>query len=581
MDMTRYLCLEGAGPLFSQALEQLLEAHVADLRPSSSNAPPLRIQHISMPRLPAEPSTPRHADEEGDRWNLPYHLSGDKGGLQRLLEPPQPAAQEIPSTPTSTTPRDAKKDNCSAAIKIDTFEEVGNTLTTSNSMVTDCDTGFNSGRSISKASDFSNYDKVKTLATALVLGDSTIFRLESVSQDSFKGRVRFIVNHRYFEGFFSAIIFLNCITMGLEAEQDVKGPINNFSEGILMVSEHLFTAFFTIELMFKFAGYGCSAFTPSFPDGKWNIADVFLVLVTGVLFTWILPILSSIFDFDNEGGAVSTLTIFRSVRLLRLVRVLQRLPAFREAWLLMRGLLDSTRVLLWTVMVIFFITYIFAILGLVTVSKELVSRRDSAQHAGDVKTEDAMTTLLEFVGGLDLLMYTLVQLLTLDSWNGIVRDIVKVLSWAWIYFYAYIAVAVFVLMNLVTAIIVDNALSNSRLDETEALKRKEKKEKDELKQLEGLFNLMDADGSGTLSWEEFKAAFEDPEMKRKWKLLDFEPEECKELWGLLDDGDGEIETSEFFQGLSKMKGMAQSKDIFRVQKDVKTLMKSIDRKSVV
>merc|ERR1719277_1933840 len=90
----------------------------------------------------------------------------------------------------------------------------------------------------------------------------------------------------------------------------------------------------------------------------------------------------------------------------------------------------------------------------------------------------------------------------------------------------------------------------------------------DLQELKKLFTLMDADGSGTLSWSEFKDSFDDPEMARKWMLLDFQPEECKELFGLLDDGDGEIETDEFFDGLSRMKGVAQSKDIFRMQKSL-------------
>merc|ERR1719359_33664 len=111
-------------------------------------------------------------------------------------------------------------------------------------------------------------------------------------------------------------------------------------------------------------------------------------------------------------------------------------------------------------------------------------------------------------------------------------------------------------MNLVTAIIVENAVATGNKDEHQALKLREKKQRSELKQLESLFQLMDADGSGTLSWDEFKDAFDDPEMSKKWKLLDFEPEECKDLFKLLDDGDGEIETSEFFEGLAKMKGIA-------------------------
>merc|ERR1719343_1218245 len=64
---------------------------------------------------------------------------------------------------------------------------------------------------------------------------------------------------------------------------------------------------------------------------------------------------------------------------------------------------------------------------------------------------------------------------------------------------------------------------------------------------------------------------------RKWMLLDFHQRDCKELFELLDDGDGEIETDEFFSGLGKMKGPAQSKDLFCVLKSVAKLESSLRR----
>merc|ERR1712151_1422309 len=138
------------------------------------------------------------------------------------------------------------------------------------------------------------------------------------------------------------------------------------------------------------------------------------------------------------------------------------------------------------------------------------------------------------LGGLDRLMYTMIQVLMGDTFHAITRPVLFYVPWSWIYFYAYIAVAIFVLMNLVTAIIVDNALSTSRMDEDHAVKAKEAVKARDLKELKNLFELMDADGSGTLSWDEFKDSFDDPEMTRKWTLLDFQPEECKELFMLLD-----------------------------------------------
>mmetsp|Transcript_136741 Transcript_136741/g.437413 ORF Transcript_136741/g.437413 Transcript_136741/m.437413 type:complete len:116 (-) Transcript_136741:391-738(-) len=79
------------------------------------------------------------------------------------------------------------------------------------------------------------------------------------------------------------------------------------------------------------------------------------------------------------------------------------------------------------------------------------------------------------------------------------------------------------------------------------------------------FNAMDSDKSSTVNWQEFEAAFQDPEVVNRWLLLDFRPADCSELFTMLDDGTGEIETSDFFAGLLRMKGQAQAKDVYRLQ----------------
>jgi len=239
--------------------------------------------------------------------------------------------------------------------------------------------------------------------------------------------------------------------------------------------------------------------------------------------------------------------------------------------MLIRGLSDSVRTLFWTCVVVCFVTYIFAIFGLLAIIMPLQERYNEllSQQATD---EDSLETVLkleevlEISTGMDQLMYTLIQILMGDSYHSFTRTIMKHLQWSWLYFYSYIAVAVLVLMNLVTAIIVDNALSTSRMDEESQVKQKEMAKDRDIRELKKLFDTMDADGSGTLSWDEFKDSFDDPEMSKKWVLLDFQPGECRELFSLLDDGDGEIATEEFFDGLRRMKGLAQSKDIFRMQK---------------
>merc|ERR1719210_3014997 len=111
-------------------------------------------------------------------------------------------------------------------------------------------------------------------------------------------------------------------------------------------------------------------------------------------------------------------------------------------------------------------------------------------------------------------------------------------------------------------------MTNSNLDMDQQLKQKENNRQQQLGELKNLFLMMDADGDGTLDWSEFKAAFKDPDLSKRWRLLDYGPDECRELFDLLDDGDGGIDTDEFFNGLSRMKGPAQSRDLVRIMKQV-------------
>jgi len=377
-------------------------------------------------------------------------------------------------------------------------------------------------------------------------------------------RLQRLVNTSTFEMVFSSIILLNCGTMGLEAHDDISEEMSGRERKLFDIAEHVFTILFSLEIFLRAKANGWSSFLPNDRRNWWNFVDAMFVVFTGILFTWLIPLFALLLGVSGDHGIIRVLTVLRVVRLIRLVRVFQRVPAFREAWQLIRGLTDSVRTLFWTCVVIFFVTYVFSIFGLVLMVSNVKDQYNLAEDGSEQQNE--LGNLMHTLGGMDRLMFMLIQVLTMDSFHATIRVLIKYVSWSWAFFYSYIAVAVFVLMNLVTAVIVDNALSSSRRDIDHELKRREKAKDSDLKELRTLFLMMDSDGSGTLSWSEFKDAFNDPEMAKKWMLLDFQPEECRELFSLLDDGDGEIETTEFFDGLGRMKGPAASKDIFRLQK---------------
>merc|ERR1711933_266891 len=126
------------------------------------------------------------------------------------------------------------------------------------------------------------------------------------------------------------------------------------------------------------------------------------------------------------------------------------------------------RTLFWTCVVVVLVTYMFAVLGVLWVGKDLLqlTRETSLTKL----QQEEIEAIFQYWKSLQAMMNTLIQVLTLDSFHSIMYATMRYSApYVWIYFYFYVAVVVFVLMNLVTAIIVENAVKNSRHEEEEAL----------------------------------------------------------------------------------------------------------------
>eukprot|EP00930_Biecheleria_cincta_P012143 TRINITY_DN11554_c0_g1_i1.p1 TRINITY_DN11554_c0_g1~~TRINITY_DN11554_c0_g1_i1.p1 ORF type:complete len:558 (-),score=122.42 TRINITY_DN11554_c0_g1_i1:101-1774(-) len=382
-------------------------------------------------------------------------------------------------------------------------------------------------------------------------------------------RVAQIVRSEKFEAAVGLAILLNCGTIGLQVNAMVE-DVPSWQLTLASASEHFFTAFFLLEFCLRVAFFGYQNYTPCWPgptpriDVLWNLSDACLVWITGVGTVWVAPVVGV------DVGRVRIMTMLRAIRLMRLVKAVRKMPQFAEVYLLVRGLSDSMRTLFWTVIVIFFITYIFATFGVVLLSVPLKDIYQDAEAAGGGAAVDLATLkmLYESSNSLMAWIYTLIQVLTTDSWTGISRPMEEVLPGAWVFFVSYIALAAVVFLNLVTAVIVENALEHSKNDEETQLMHKEEALRKAFQNFKHLFYLMDEDGDQVLSKEEFTSAFQHEEIARKLKLLDFKEEECKEIFDLLDEGDETLTLDEFFYGLQQMKGDASAKEVYILGKFV-------------
>merc|ERR1719409_2162137 len=116
---------------------------------------------------------------------------------------------------------------------------------------------------------------------------------------------------------------------------------------------------------------------------------------------------------------------------------------------------------MWTYVMIGFVLYIFALAATSLIGRPMTESEEAVLYFGTVPSS----------------MFTLFQIMTLDSWTSVVRPIAALQPWTTWFFIFFISVTVFVLVNLITAVIVQNAFDCSNEDEADlALIRAREKE---------------------------------------------------------------------------------------------------------
>eukprot|EP00746_Dinoflagellata_sp_MGD_P008535 gnl/MRDRNA2_/MRDRNA2_117111_c0_seq1.p1 gnl/MRDRNA2_/MRDRNA2_117111_c0~~gnl/MRDRNA2_/MRDRNA2_117111_c0_seq1.p1 ORF type:complete len:487 (-),score=116.06 gnl/MRDRNA2_/MRDRNA2_117111_c0_seq1:12-1472(-) len=358
---------------------------------------------------------------------------------------------------------------------------------------------------------------------------------------------RRIIKHPRFEPTMGIVIVLNCFFIGWQAS-DTSGDIG--VEIVFMLFENIFTMIFVAELVIRLFCYG-----PYFLLSPFNFGDAMLIIITGVFVNWIL------LPAGADVEALRQFQVLRTLRLVRLARAVRLLPQFKEMWMLVRGLTDSLTVLLWTYVMIFFILYIFALAA-------------TSLIGGSMEDDEFAQ---EMFGTVPLSMFTLFQIMTLDSWTGVVRPIGEKQSWTYIFFLGFIAISVFVLVNLITAVIVENAFESSKADEQDMAVVMQREKEKEVEELKDLFLECDQDGSGELTKPEFLEAIAKPKIKQKLTVLEIQTSEINELWDILDDGDGQLSAEEFTVGIRKLKGESKAKDVMGVLHEVKKMEDGVKR----
>merc|ERR1719316_1688686 len=172
----------------------------------------------------------------------------------------------------------------------------------------------------------------------------------------------------------------------------------------------------------------------------------------------------------------------------------------------------------------------------------------------------------QYVGTVFKSMWTIIQIITFDNWaTDIIRpmsDVSPITTWIAL---ATITVCSFGVLNVIIAVMVERTLTIAKENAKAIGGVLEKTEKELLKSMAEDFLELDEDGSGELDFDEFQKLIWTPAFSFKLRLLGIYEDEAESLFDLMDaDSSGTVSPEEFIAGLQKLKGQAKGQDLVQL-----------------
>jgi voltage-gated sodium channel len=229
-------------------------------------------------------------------------------------------------------------------------------------------------------------------------------------------KLKAIVESQFFNTFIIVVILINAITLGLETSPAAMAATGPW----LYRLDRLALFIFTAEILAKLWVYRKQFFA----DG-WNIFDFSIVAIA-----WF--------------PAVGPLAVLRALRILRVLRLISVVPQMRTV---VGALFKALPGMLSIIAVLMLVFYVAAVMA--------------TKLFGDA--------FPGWFGSVGESMYTLFQIMTLESWSmGIVRPVMEIYPLAWVFFVPFVIVTSFAVLNLFIALIVNSMQSAQLQDRSSA-----------------------------------------------------------------------------------------------------------------
>jgi len=339
------------------------------------------------------------------------------------------------------------------------------------------------------------------------------------------GHFQSIARHHLFENVTLGVIVINALWISIDTDLNDADTLVEAGPTFI-VADCLFFFYFVAELFIRFMAFKRKR--NCLKDG-WFVFDTTLVTLY-----FLDPFLLGFVAAMQGGGGLNLPTaVLRLFRLARLSRLVRMLRSFPQLMIMIKGMVSATTSVGYTLGLLMVITYVFAI-----ALRNLVDEDSEIEKEYFSTVPESMHNLIVFGTFLDALS---------DFILAIKGQNVPCFLLTWL----YIALASLTVMNMLIGILCEvvDAVAEEEKESMMVDKIKEK--------FTEIVGRLDKDGSGTLSWEEFKAILAYPDALRALESVNIDPESMVDMAEDFFFEDGEmvsVSLEEFMEMVLDLRG---------------------------
>jgi len=244
---------------------------------------------------------------------------------------------------------------------------------------------------------------------------------------------------------------------------------------------------------------------------------------------------------------------------------------FRSLRVLVISIVGALKALLWALILLSLLIYAFACFFTDQCTEFL--ERQEEENLNSAYRKD----LKKMFGSMARSSLTLFEAMTSGvDWANVYDVLAHTGAFSCILFLVYVSFTILAMLNVITGVFCEQARENSQKDSDNVILEHMANQDHLTSQMRRVFDSIDHESAGTVTYYEFQNAFQDVEIRNAFQIIGLEPWDAMEIFHLIDpDDSGYINIDQFIEGCFHLCGGAKTIDMAIVRAEMELMNSTI------